>query len=268
LGCPIEDIDIVEGDTDRQPFGIGTFASRSMTLAGAAIVRSTDKIIAKARALAAHLLRCAVEEIAYEDGYFIRRGTNQGLSFQDVAKAAYTGADYPEGFELGLEETSFFDPADYNYPTSIHFCTVVVDTETGKVSLKSYGSVEDHGRVINPMIVDGQLHGGAAQGIGQALMETCVFDPETGQPLTGSFMDYCLPRADDLPSFKVVTQETLSPGNPLGVKGAGESGTIGAPATVANAVVDALWHLGVRHIDMPLTPQRVWQAIQRATARQ
>lgn len=264
LGCNIDDIDIVEGDTDRIPYGMGTYASRSMSVIGAAMAIGVDRVIDKGSKLAAHLLECAHEDLEFASGNYTVGGTDRSISFKAIARAAYVGADYPQGFELGLEETVFHDPADYNWPSAFHLCTVLVDPETGKVKLRDYYATDDVGRVINPMIVEGQIAGGLAQGIGHALMEHCVFDPSSGQLLTASFMDYCLPRADDLPSFRLDAQETLNPNHPLGVKGAGESGTIGAPSAVANAVVDALRPLGVNHIDMPLTPMRVWEAIQAA----
>ena len=264
LGCPIDDVAIIEGDTDRIPFGLGTWVSRSISVIGTAIAQSLDRIIEKSRKLAAHLLECGVEDVEFSDWEFIVTGTDRGLAFTDVVHAAYSGASYPDGFELGLDETVFYDPANYNFPSAFHICTVLVDGETGSVTLRDYFAADDVGRVINPSIVEGQIHGGLAQGIGQALMENCAYDPASGQLLTGSFMDYAMPRAADMPSIALTGQETLAPDNPLGVKGAGESGTIGAPAAVANAVADALWHLGVRHIEMPLIASGVWRAIKDA----
>jgi carbon-monoxide dehydrogenase large subunit len=264
LGCDMEDVEIVEGDTDRIPYGMGTYASRSMSVIGAAMATGVDRIIEKGSKLASHLLECSPKDLEFAFGKYTVAGTDRAITFKKIAKAAYQGADYPAGFELGLEETVFHDPADYNWPSAFHLCTVLVDPETGRVKLRDYYVTDDVGRIINPMIVEGQIAGGLAQGIGQALMEHCVFEPSSGQLLTASFMDYCMPRADDLPSFHLATQETLNPNHPLGVKGAGESGTIGAPSAVANAVVDALRPFGVRNIDMPLTPMRVWEAIQAA----
>ena len=238
-----------------------------MTLIGAAMSHSLDRIITKGSILAAHLLECDQKEIEYDPGRYSVRNTNKVIMFRDVVKAAYHGASYPEGFQLGLEETVFHDPDDYNWPSALHLCTVLIDCETGKARLRDYFVTDDVGRVINPMIVEGQIMGGLAQGLGQALLEHCVYDPETGQLLTGSFMDYCIPRADDLPRIRLRMQETLNPYHPLGVKGAGESGTIGAPAAIVNAVVDGLWHLGVRNVQMPLSPFRVWEAIQAAEQR-
>ena len=264
LGCDIDDVDIVEGDTDRIPYGMGTYASRSLSVVGSAIAKSLDRVVAKGGRLAANMLECAEADIVFQQGRYVVQGTDRTIGFKDVARMAYHGASYPDGFELGLEETVFHDPDSYNFPSAVHLCTVLVDPETGKVTLRDYYAVDDVGLVINPMVVEGQIHGGLVQGIGQALMEDCRYDPATGQFLSATFMDYGMPRADDVPSFQLDGQETLAPGNPLGVKGAGESGTIGAPAAVTNAVVDALWHLGVRHIDMPLTPLRVWEAIEAA----
>ncbi|MEA2780775.1 MAG: aerobic carbon-monoxide dehydrogenase large subunit [Rhodospirillaceae bacterium] len=265
LGCDIGEIDIVEGDTDRIPYGLGTMASRSLTIVGSAIELASRKIIAKGAQLAAHLLECAQGDIVFEKGAFVVAGTDKTLSFAKIAHAAYSGADYPAGFELGLEAQAVFDPDSFNFPSGLQLCVVMVDRETGTIKIREHYSIDDAGLIINPKIVKGQVHGGLVQGIGQAMMEGCVYDDQSGQLLTGSFMDYSMPRASDLPSFMLGAQETLSPTNPLGVKGIGETGTIGAPAAVANAVVDALWHLGVRHIDMPLTPSRVWQAIRAAT---
>ena len=267
LGRDIEDIEIVEGDTDRIPFGTGTMASRSMSVTGAAIAVGAGRIIDKGKTLAAHLLEAASEDIDYDNGAFTVKGTDRKLTFTDIAHAAYYGADYPEGFELGLDETVFYDPPGYNFPSAIHLCTVLVDPDTGRVALRDYFAADDVGVVINPIIIEGQIHGGLAQGIGQALMEDCAYDAESGQLLAGTFMDYGMPRASDLPAIALTGQETPAPDNPLGVKGAGESGTIGAPSAIANAVIDALWHQGVRHIEMPFTPTRVREAIQAAARR-
>jgi carbon-monoxide dehydrogenase large subunit len=183
-----------------------------------------------------------------------------------MVNLCYNGHDYPEDEELGLEEVVFFDPPDRNFPSGMQVAVVLVDVDTGCVTVREFGAVDDCGKVINPMVVEGQLHGGVAQGIGQALFEECTYDPSSGQLLAGSFMDYTMPRADDLPSFRFAHQETLNPSNPIGVKGSGESGCIGAPAAVSNAVVDALWHLGIREITMPITAQKVWRAVQSATS--
>jgi carbon-monoxide dehydrogenase large subunit len=268
MNCDINDVEIVEGDTDRIPYGMGTYASRSMSVIGAAMATAVDRIVKKGGKLASHLLECSDEDLEFVHGKYTVKGSDRSISFKEIVKATYQGADYPMGFELGLEETVFHDPEDYNWPSAFHICTVLVDPETGKVKLRDYYVTDDVGCIINPMIVEGQIAGGLAQGIGQALLEQCVFDPSSGQLLTATFMDYAMPRADDLPSFHLETQETPNPNHPLGVKGAGESGTIGAPSAVANAVVDALRPLGVTHVDMPLTPFRVWEAIQAARCSQ
>jgi carbon-monoxide dehydrogenase large subunit len=264
LGCRYEDIELVSGDTDRVSEGLGTWGSRSLTMAGIALTQAADKVSDKCRSLAAHLLECATVDIDRQDGDFVVRGTDRRLKFAQVARAAYHGSDLPTDFTLGLEETVFYEPLARNFSSSIHLAVVLVDPETGKVTLRDYAALDDSGRIINPMIVEGQVHGAVVQGVGQALMEECVYDPQTGQLLTGSFMDYAMPRAVDIPSIKSGFQETPAPGNPLGAKGAGESGTIGAPVAVVNAVVDALAPLGIEHVDMPLTPRNLWHAIQAA----
>jgi carbon-monoxide dehydrogenase large subunit len=267
LHRPIEDIEVVEGDTDRIPYGHGTYGSRSLAVVGVAVALATDKIVTKGARIAAHLLECAEGDVAFQDGRYLIRGTDRSVPFEAVVHAAHHLDAYPEGLEPGLEEASFYDPPGRNVPAGLHLCVVAVDIDTGRVRVRGFWAVDDVGRVINPMIVEGQVHGGIAQGIGQALMEAVVYDDE-GQLLTGSLMDYALPRASDLPPFVTGLQETLAPDNVLGVKGAGESGTIAAPAAVVNAVLDALAPLGVRHLDMPLTPFRVWSAIAAARAHQ
>ncbi len=267
LGCAVEDVEVVEGDTDRIPYGLGTWASRSITVVGSALSIAAERIIDKGKQLAAHVLECAEADLDFADATYRVRGTDRALSFVKVADLAYSGADYPDGFELGLEETAFFDPGDFNYPYAVHVCTVNVDPETGQVHLTGYYGVSDVGRVINPLVVDGQRHGATVQGIGQALLENVVYDADGGQLVSGSFMDYGLPRADDLPPLMQASHETLTETNPLGVKGVGELDTAGPPAAIVNAVVDALSPFGIRHIDMPLSPERVWRAIREAEAR-
>ena len=264
LGCDIDHIDVVEGDTDRVPMGIGTWGSRSLSTAGMAVYTAADRVVAKAKRLAAHMMECAPEDLDLADGEFTVKGTDRRLAFSEVANAAYHSGDRPPDLEIGLEETSFFDPADCTYPSAVHVCAVLVDPETCAVTLRDYWAVDDVGTVINPMVLHGQAHGGLVQGIGQALMEECVYDPETGQYLSGTFMDYAIPHAEDVPSFGLDNHFTKALGNPLGVKGVGESGTIGAPACVANGVIDALWHLGVRQITQPMTPKKIWRAIEDA----
>jgi len=261
LGIPLEDVEVIHGDTAEIPFGMGTYGSRSLATGGSAIYRALEKVKAKARKIAAHKLEVAEEDLEFRNGQFIVKGTDRAISFGDIALTAYVPHDYPEGLEPGLEENAFYDPANFTFPFGTHLSVVEVDPETGKVKLLRYIAVDDVGRIINPMIVEGQIHGGVAQGVGQALLEGAVYDRSSGQLLTGSLLDYALPRADDLPSFEVGHQETPCPHNPLGAKGAGEAGTIAATACVVNAVIDALYHLGVRDIRMPLTPERVWRAM-------
>jgi carbon-monoxide dehydrogenase large subunit len=264
LGIPYDDIELVNGDTDRVPAGLGSWGSRSLTMAGIALTNAADIVIEKCKSLAAHLLECSVGDIGRDGSDFVVAGTDRKLTFQQVTRAAYHGSSLPDDFKLGLEETVFYEPQARNFSSSCHLVVVVVDVATGKITLRDYAAVDDSGRLINPMIVEGQVHGGIVQGIGQALMEECIYDDDSGQLLTGSFMDYAMPRAVDVPFFKSEFQETLAPGNPLGAKGAGESGTIGAPAAVVNAVVDALSGFGVEHVTMPMTSRRVWKTIQEA----
>ena len=264
LGCDIDHIDLVEGDTDRVPMGIGTWGSRSLSTAGMAVYTAADRVVAKAKRMAAHMMECAPEDLDLADGEFTVKGTDRKLSFAAVANASYHSGDRPPDLEIGLEETSFFDPADCTYPSAIHLCVVLVDPETCAVRLRNYWAVDDVGTVINPMVLHGQVHGGLVQGIGQALMEECAYDAESGQYLSGTFMDYAIPHAEDVPSFGLDAHFTRALGNPLGAKGAGESGTIGAPACICNGVIDALWHLGVRQITQPMTPRKIWRAIEDA----
>lgn len=263
MGCAVDDVEIVEGDTDRIPYGHGTYGSRSLSVIGVAIALATEKIVAKGAKIAAHLLECDAADLAFVQGRYVLSGTDRSVAVARVVHAAHHADTYPANLEPGLEETAFYDPPGRNVPAALHLCVVLVDIATGKITIRDFCAVDDVGRVINPMIVEGQIHGGLGQGIGQALMENVVYDRE-GQLLTGSFMDYAMPRADDMPSFRTARQETRAPDNLLGVKGAGESGTIGAPAAVVNAVIDGLSPLGIRHLDMPLTPMRVWAAIQSA----
>ena len=265
LGIAIDDIDIVHGDTGRILFGMGTYGSRSIAVGGAAIVKALDKIVAKGKKIAAHLLEAADSDIEFKDGKFTVAGTDREVPFAQVALTAYVPHNYPlDKLEPGLNESAFYDPTNFTYPAGSHICEVEIDPATGVTTIAGFTAVDDFGTIINPMIVEGQVHGGLAQGIGQALLEGCVYDRESGQLITGTYMDYTMPRADDLPSFKVATEVTACTHNPLGVKGCGEAGAIGAPPAVINAIVDALAHLGVRDIEMPATPQRVWQAIQSA----
>ena len=262
LGIPIESIEIVHGDTAKIPYGMGTYGSRSLAVGGSAIVQAMDKVVAKGRKIAAHLLEAAEADVEFADGKFSVAGTDRSKSFGEVALTAYVPHNYPEDLEPGLDETAFYDPKNFTYPSGAHVAEIEIDPETGHLTVLNFTASDDFGRIVNPMIVAGQVHGGLAQGIGQALLEGCVYDKETGQLLTGSYNDYAMPRAADLPNFALSTNVTLCTHNPLGVKGCGEAGAIGAPAAVTNAVVDALKPLGVRHLDMPATPERLWRAIQ------
>ncbi len=262
LGIPIESVEIVHGDTAKIPYGMGTYGSRSLAVGGSAIVKAMDKVVAKGRKIAAHLLEAAEADVEFTDGKFSVAGTDRSKSFGEVALTAYVPHNYPEDLEPGLDETSFYDPKNFTYPSGAHIAEVEIDPETGQVVVVNFTASDDFGRIVNPMIVAGQVHGGLAQGIGQALLEGCVYDKETGQLLTGSYNDYAMPRADDLPAFALSTNVTLCTHNPLGVKGCGEAGAIGAPAAITNALVDALKPLGVRHFDMPATPEKLWRVIQ------
>ena len=259
LGIPLENVDVVHGDTGRIPFGMGTYGSRSIAVGGSAIMKALDKIIDKGKKIAAHLLEATDDNIEFKDGVFTVAGTERKKTIAEVAFAAYVPHNYPlDKLEPGLNETAFYDPANFTYPAGSHICEVEIDADTGATQVVNFTAVDDFGNVINPMIVEGQVHGGLAQGIGQALLEGCIYDPQTGQLLTGSYMDYAMPRADDLPSFKVDTRVTACTHNPLGVKGCGEAGAIGAPAAVINAITDAL---RVKDIAMPATAQTVWRAL-------
>ena len=268
IGIDESQIDIVHGDTSKIPFGMGTYGSRSLAVCGSAMVRATEKIIAKAKKIAAHLLEASDTDIELKDGMFSVAGTDKSVAWGDVTLAAYVPHNYPlEDIEPGLEETAFYDPSNFTYPAGAYACEVEVDPDTGKVTIERFAAADDFGNVINPMIVSGQVHGGIAQGVGQALLEGCSYDQESGQLLTGSYMDYAMPRADDLPFYSVDHScQTPCTHNPLGVKGCGEAGAIGSPPSVVNAVIDALHSGGkkVAHIDMPLTPDRVWNAINNA----
>ncbi|HVF65368.1 MAG TPA: xanthine dehydrogenase family protein molybdopterin-binding subunit [Casimicrobiaceae bacterium] len=265
LGIPIENIDVVHGDTGRIPFGMGTYGSRSLAVGGSAIVKALDKIVAKGRKIAAHLLEASEGDIEFDGGKFTVAGTDRSKSFGEVALTAYVPHNYPlDKLEPGLNETAFYDPTNFTYPAGTHICEIEISPETGVVEVVGMTACDDFGNIINPMIVAGQVHGGLAQGIGQALLENCVYDAGTGQLLSGSFMDYAMPRAVDLPSFKVAATVTPCTHNPLGAKGCGEAGAIGSPAALMNAVHDALADVGVKRLDMPASPHRVWSAIQQA----
>jgi carbon-monoxide dehydrogenase large subunit len=262
LGIAIEDVEISHGDTDAVAFGMGTYGSRSIAVGGTAIVKSIEKIIEKGKKIAAHRLEANADDIEFASGKFTVKGTDKSVGFGDVALTAYVPHVYPKDLEPGLDFSSFYDPANFTYPFGCHIAVIEVDKQTGKVDLKRFIAVDDVGNVINPMIVEGQIHGGVVQGIGQALFEGAIYD-DNGQLTNASYMDYCLPRAEDLPMIETAGQVTPCPHNPLGVKGAGEAGAIGATPAVVNAVIDALWSGGhkVKDIRMPLTSERVWRAM-------
>jgi len=267
LGVPMSDVEVVHGDTGRIPFGMGTYGSRSLAVGGSAIHTAIEKIKDKAKTLAAHLLEASPDDMEYANGRaYVRGSPDKGKSLPEICLAAYLAHRMPAGMEPGLEATSFYDPSNFTFPFGTHIAIVEVDIATGQTTIRRYIAVDDVGRVINPMIVEGQLHGGIAQGTAQALWEAAVYD-DNGQLLTGSLMDYGPPKADQLPMFETDRTETPTPMNPLGAKGVGEAGTIASTPAVANAVLDALSPFGIRHLDIPLTPARVWQAVQDARAR-
>ncbi|MEQ6900206.1 xanthine dehydrogenase family protein molybdopterin-binding subunit [Nocardioides sp. YIM 152588] len=261
LGVPFEDVEVYHGDTLVAPRGMDTYGSRSLVVGGEALVRAADKVIEKARALAAHLLEASAEDLEFADGRFTVRGTDQGMALAELATATFAGHDYPEGMELGLDADATYDPIDFNYPHGTHLCAAEVDTETGAVKLRAYACCDDIGNIINPLIVAGQVHGGLVQGISQALWEEAVYD-ENGTLVSGSFVDYLLPTAADTISFQIDHTYTPCTTNTLGTKGVGEAGAIASTPAVVNAVVDAVRHLGVNDIQMPCTPERVWRALQ------
>ncbi len=262
LGIPMENVEIVHGDTGRVPFGMGTYGSRSLSVGGTAIVKAVDKIIAKGKKIAAHLLEAADTDIEFENGEFKVAGTDRKLPFAQIALTAYVPHNYPlDKLEPGLNENAFYDPTNFTYPAGSYVCEVEVDRETGKTQVVKFTAVDDFGNIINPMIVEGQIQGGLAQGLGQAMMEAGIYDRESGQLLTGSLMDYAMPRADDLPDFDIDNCVTPCTHNPLGVKGCGEAGAIGSPAAFINALTNALGH---EQIAMPATAERVWRALKTA----
>jgi carbon-monoxide dehydrogenase large subunit len=261
LGVPFDQVNVVHGDTAQVPFGMGTYGSRSLAVGGSALVKAMDKVVEKGRKIAAHLMEASADDIEFKDGAYTISGTDKQVTFGEVAFAAYVPHNFPfEELEPGLEETAFYDPANFTYPAGTYVCEVEIDPDTGVVDVRSFHASDDFGRVINPMIVAGQVHGGLAQGIGQALLEHSVYD-DSGQLVSGSYMDYAMPRADHFPNFTVDTSVTECTHNPLGVKGCGEAGAIGSPPAVINAIVDALSDYEVRHVDMPATPEKIWRAI-------
>ena len=263
FGISVDDVEVVHGDTGKMDFGLGTYGSRSLSVGGSALSVAADKVVEKGRKIAAHLLEGDVDNIDFEDGEFRLKESNRSKTFQEIAFAAYVPHDYPiEELEPGLAEKAFYDPVNFTYPAGTHICEVEIDPETGVTEITKFTAVDDFGTIINPMIVEGQVHGGVAQGIGQAMLEQCVYD-ESGQLQTGSYMDYCMPRADDLPNFTVGMTTTVCTHNPVGAKGCGEAGAIGSPPAIINAITDAV---GVRDISMPATPEKIWRAIQEQRA--
>lgn len=260
FGIPMEDVEIVHGDSEAVAFGMGTYGSRSLAVGGSAIVKSMDKVMEKGTKIAAHLLEANPDDLEFAEGKWTVKGTDKSVGFGDVSLTAYVPHNYPEGLEPGLDFSSFYDPANFTYPFGCHIAIVEIDKETGKVTLKRFIAVDDVGNVINPMIVDGQIHGGLAQGIGQALHEGTIYS-ENGQLINGTYMDYVMPRADDFPMFEIDRTVTPCPHNPLGVKGAGEAGCIGSTPAVVNAVMDALKGYGIHDVEMPVTSQKVWNVI-------
>jgi len=259
LGIPYENIDVVHGDTGRIDFGLGTYGSRSLSVGGSALVKAADKIIDKGKKIVAHMCDADVADVDFDNGTFKVADSNQSMDIGEVAFASYVPANYPlDELEPGLTEKAYYDPANFTYPAGTHIAEVEVDPDTGVVELVAFVAVDDFGEIVNPLIVEGQVHGGLAQGIGQALMEQGVYD-EYGQLQTGSYMDYCMPRADNVPEFAVDTRVTPCTHNPLGAKGCGEAGAIGSPPAVINAVSHAL---GGVDISMPATPEKVWRAAQ------
>ncbi|MGM4982584.1 xanthine dehydrogenase family protein molybdopterin-binding subunit [Rhizobium sp. SG741] len=258
FGVPIDSVSIVHGDTDKVQMGMGTYGSRSGAVGMSAVVKALDKVEAKAKKIAAHLMEADESDIVIENGEVKVAGTDKALPWFQVALASYTAHNLPAGMEPGLKETAFYDPANFTFPAGCYICEVEVDPETGKTEIIQFVAADDFGNIINPMIVEGQVHGGIAQGVGQALLEAVHYD-ESGQLLTASFMDYTMPRADDLPSFKISHQNTPCPNNPLGIKGCGEAGAIGSPPALMNAITDAI---GNNKLTMPATPLKVWEAAQ------
>jgi carbon-monoxide dehydrogenase large subunit len=267
LGVPFESIRYLQGDTQKIAVGRGTYASRSVMVGGCALKAASDAVIEKGRKMAAFLMEAKPDDIEFGDGLFRVKATNQSMPLQEVAKAFYRPMGIPRELGVGLEGNGSYASEPGNFPNGSHVCEVEIDPGTGRVAVVRYAAVDDLGRVINPMIAEGQVHGALAQGIGQALLEHVIYDRESGQLVSGSFMDYAMPRADDFPSFAVDHHDVPAKTNPLGVKGIGEAGTTGAPPAVMNAILDALRPLGVKHLDMPATPDRVWRAIE-ATKRQ
>ncbi len=268
LGLDPENVRVIDGDTDQVAFGMGTMGSRSTVIGGTALYNACSKVAEKGQKIAAHVLEAAEQDIEFKEGQFSVTGTDLSMSITDVAKAAFNPATIPAGMEPGLFETGTFSPEQDTYPNGSHVCEVEIDPGTGEVKILDYNVVDDVGNVVNPICLKGQIHGGIAQGVGQILMEQVAYDPGSGQLLSGSFMDYAMPRADNFSDIKIVSNPVPTQLNPLGVKGAGEAGTVGAMPSLMNAIMDALRPAGVEHLDMPATPARVWAAIEAAKAKQ
>ncbi|MEQ8696538.1 MAG: xanthine dehydrogenase family protein molybdopterin-binding subunit, partial [Bauldia litoralis] len=265
FGIPIDSISVIEGDTDKVQQGMGSYGSRTAGNGTSAVSKALDKVEAKAKKIAAHLLEASEDDIKIEDGNFVIAGTDKKLTLTEVALAAYAFHKLPTDIEPGLDEKAYFDPVNLTYPAGAFVCEVEVDPATGTTEIVNFTAVDDFGNVINPMIVEGQVHGGVIHGIGQALLEEVVYDPDSGQLMTGSYNDYCMPRADNLPTnFELAFQVTPSPSNPLGVKGCGEAGAIGAPPAIINAITDAI---GTNDLQMPATAEKVWRALQGVSAK-
>jgi carbon-monoxide dehydrogenase large subunit len=267
LAVPVERIQVLWGDTDALGTGRGNGGSGALTVGGSAVAQASDRIVERGRKIAARMLEAAAEDIHYQDGRFSVAGTDKGVAFADVARTAYTPRQQPAGMEPGFTESAAFTPPAVTFPNGCQVCEVEIEEATGVLRIVRHTVVDDVGRMVNPLLVKGQIHGGVVQGLGQALFEDLVYDPETGQLLAGSFMDYAMPRADDVPFFEVDSHEVPTQVNPLGAKGVGEAGTVGALPALVNAVNDALAPLGVRHLDMPMTPERIWRAIREAKQR-
>jgi carbon-monoxide dehydrogenase large subunit len=265
FGLPIENIAVIHGDTDKVQFGMGTYGSRSGAVGISAIHKALDKVEAKAKKIAAHLMEASEGDIVIEGGNVKVAGTDKQKSFTEVALAAYTAHNLPGGMEPGLKEGAFYDPTNFTFPAGCYICEVEIDPQTGQTDIVQFVAADDFGKLINPMVVEGQAHGGIAQGVGQALLEACHYDTTNGQLITATYNDYAMPRADNLPSFQVSTTETVCPGNPLGMKGCGEAGAIGSPPAVINAITDAL---GDNSITMPATAEKVWRLAQKSVMRQ
>jgi carbon-monoxide dehydrogenase large subunit len=267
LGLEPDRVRIVCGDTDHVYHGKGTFGSRSVGVGAAALLRASEKLVERGKRIAGHILEAASDDIQFGDGRFTVAGTDRSLDIHEVAQAAFEGGRLPREMEMGFTASAVVQPPGATFPNSCHVCEVEIDPETGSLKIVRYAVVDDVGRVVNPLLLDGQIHGGVVQGAGQALFERIVYEPGSGQLISASFMDYCMPRADNFPFFAVEANEDApSPNNPLGIKGAGEAGTVGALPAVMNAVNDALAPLGIRHFEMPATPERLWKAIQNTPA--